>query len=339
MILSLMAFAWIILAPAQFGGQSAYVMVAGASMEPTLHRGDLVVVRETQTYEVGDVVTYRHPTIGPIIHRIIDRSGERFVFKGDNNEWIDSYEPVGDELIGKEWLHIPGAASLLLKLRMPAGLALLSLATAFIVMITLRQNALSASEGALKESRTVSETKRIEAWSGNLDGVIFALGALALGAFLLGLFAFLKPMTIQVPDDVSFEHQGSFAYHQGAPPSIYDGGMLTTGDPVFHQLVPVIDLEFDYRFVTQEPTQLEGRYRLSVQVGDSSGWQRTIDLIPETEFRGNVATLEAPIDVDKLVSLTELLRERTGYQRQVYTTVVLPEIVVEGTIGGNSLPG
>ena len=196
MILSLMAFAWIILAPAQFGGQSAYVMVAGASMEPTLHRGDLVVVRETQTYEVGDVVTYRHPTIGPIIHRIIDRSGERFVFKGDNNEWINSYEPVGDELIGKEWLHIPGAASLLLKLRMPAGLALLSLATAFIVMITLRQNALSASEGALKESRTVLETKRVEAWSGNLDGVIFALGALALGAFLLGLFAFIKPMTI-----------------------------------------------------------------------------------------------------------------------------------------------
>ena len=140
-----------------------------------------------ESYEVGDVVTYRHPTIGPIIHRIIDRSGERFIFKGDNNEWIDSYEPVEDELIGKEWLHVPGAASVLLKLRMPAGLALLSLATAFIILITLRQNALSADGESLKEGRTVLESKRINAWSGNLDGIIFALGALALGAFLLGL--------------------------------------------------------------------------------------------------------------------------------------------------------
>jgi signal peptidase len=334
MILSLMVFAWIVLAPAQFGGQSAYVMVAGASMEPTLHRGDLVVVRETQNYEVGDVVTYRHPTIGPIIHRIIDRSGERFIFKGDNNEWIDSYEPVEDELIGKEWLHIPGAASVLLKLRMPAGLALLSLATALIVMITLRQNALSANEEPLKERRAVLEPKRIEAWSGNLDGIIFALGALALGAFLLGLFAFLKPMTIQVPDDVSFEHQGRFDYQRGAPPSIYDGGMLTTGDPVFHQLVPVIDLEFDYHFVTQEQASLSGRYQLSVQVGDSSGWQRTIELIPATDFEGNHASLKASIDVAKLVALTELLRERTGYQRQVYTSVVRPEVYIEGTVGG-----
>ena len=38
----------------------------------------------------------------------------------------------------------------------------------------------------------------------------------------------------------------------------------------------------------------------------------------------------------KLASLTELLRERTGYQRQVYTTVVRPEIDIEGTVGGVS---
>ena len=38
--------AWILFAPLQLGGQAAYVIVNGNSMEPGFYLGDLVIVRQ-----------------------------------------------------------------------------------------------------------------------------------------------------------------------------------------------------------------------------------------------------------------------------------------------------
>jgi len=70
-------------------------------------RGDLAIIRKHDTYGVGDVVTYRHPRSAPSYHRIIDTAGSRFVFRGDNNDFIDPYRPVQSELVGELWVHIP----------------------------------------------------------------------------------------------------------------------------------------------------------------------------------------------------------------------------------------
>jgi signal peptidase I len=51
--------AWIIVAPLQLGGQSAYVIVTGNSMEPGFFLGDLVIVHPVLDYQVGDIVVYR----------------------------------------------------------------------------------------------------------------------------------------------------------------------------------------------------------------------------------------------------------------------------------------
>src|SRR6476469_5419006 len=91
LLLMLFAAAWFAFAPIQFGGQAAFVIVNGNSMEPLYHRGDLVIIRAQPDYQVGDIVTYRHPQIGPVIHRIIGRDVEHFVFKGDHNDFIDPY--------------------------------------------------------------------------------------------------------------------------------------------------------------------------------------------------------------------------------------------------------
>lgn len=89
LVLLLVAVAWIAVAPIQFGGQAAFVIVNGNSMEPVYHRGDLVIARQVFDYQIGEIVAYRHPQIGPVIHRIIGREDDRFVFKGDHNTWID----------------------------------------------------------------------------------------------------------------------------------------------------------------------------------------------------------------------------------------------------------
>jgi signal peptidase I len=70
------------------------VIVNGISMEPGFHKGDLVIILAADSYHVGDIVAYRHPDIGPIIHRIVEQKDDRFVLRGDNNSWLDSYLPV-----------------------------------------------------------------------------------------------------------------------------------------------------------------------------------------------------------------------------------------------------
>jgi len=93
--------AWIILAPTKFGGQVTYVIVNGNSMLPIFAKGDLVLLRQAPFYQVGDIVAYRYPTIGPVIHRIVAEKIDRFVLQGDNNSWLDAYEPTEDEILGK----------------------------------------------------------------------------------------------------------------------------------------------------------------------------------------------------------------------------------------------
>jgi signal peptidase I len=126
MVLVLTLAAWVAFAPTQLGGQASYVIVSGDSMEPGFHTGDFAIVRRASSYEVGDVVTYRHPDIGPVIHRIIGRDGQRYVFRGDHNAFVDGYQPADSELVGKLWIRVPGMGRWLELLKTPLSLALLT---------------------------------------------------------------------------------------------------------------------------------------------------------------------------------------------------------------------
>jgi len=116
---------WVAFAPTQLGGQASYVIVSGNSMEPGFQSGDLAIVRGASSYETGDIVTYRHPDLGPVIHRIIGRGGERYVVKGDHNAFVDGYQPAESELVGKLWFNVPGMGRWIEPLKTPLNLALL----------------------------------------------------------------------------------------------------------------------------------------------------------------------------------------------------------------------
>jgi signal peptidase I len=117
---------WVTFAPRQVGGQYHYVIVSGNSMEPYLKNGDLVVVRPSKTYQVSDVILYRHPDLGSVIHRIMGVEGIKYIVQGDNNEWIDSYKPTQSEISGKLWFHIASAGKVIEQFRTPLGAALLA---------------------------------------------------------------------------------------------------------------------------------------------------------------------------------------------------------------------
>src|ERR1044071_4262331 len=116
---------WIAFAPTFIGGRASYVVVNGNSMEPGFHRGDLVIVRAASIYNVGDVVTYRNAELNAfVIHRIIAIQQDHYIFKGDNNSWIDTYHPIREELIGKLWIHIPKLGKGMEWLRLPIHMGL-----------------------------------------------------------------------------------------------------------------------------------------------------------------------------------------------------------------------
>jgi signal peptidase len=100
-------------------------MVSGKSMEPTLRTGDLVVVHAQEGYAPGDIVAFQVDG-GNVIHRIVGGSAaEGFVTQGDNKSAPDPWRPKPSEILGKLWLHVPGAGRTVAYLRQPAPFATL----------------------------------------------------------------------------------------------------------------------------------------------------------------------------------------------------------------------
>jgi signal peptidase I len=106
-------------------------------MEPTMHFGDLVVIRTESHYQVGEVIAYQVPDgqVGAgvtVIHRIVGgdpHSG--YVTRGDNNHYNDPWRPHLTNIVGTRWARLPGVANLFSQLRGPIPLA------AFAALLTM----------------------------------------------------------------------------------------------------------------------------------------------------------------------------------------------------------
>ena len=87
--------------PSFFG--TATLVVETGSMEPTIHEGDLIIIKKTNDYKIGDIITFMHDgeTI-PTTHRIIGIVDGKFRTKGDHNNTEDTLLVSEDEIYG-EW--------------------------------------------------------------------------------------------------------------------------------------------------------------------------------------------------------------------------------------------
>jgi signal peptidase I len=128
LMLGIAALLW----PASLGGKVDYVMVSGESMEPGMHTGDLVVVRDTDDYEPGDAVAFRidEGEVGAgsiVIHRVVsDEGGEGSTMQGDNRDSIDPWKPQEADVVGERWVLVPGAGNVVARLRNPLTLGVLA---------------------------------------------------------------------------------------------------------------------------------------------------------------------------------------------------------------------
>jgi signal peptidase I len=142
LLVVLVAAGWALwLRPQALGGRSAFIIVRGDSMRPTLSAGDLVIVRREPKYHIGQVVTYRIPDGrqkgARVIHRIVGGTGEEgFLVRGDNKGDADLWRPRTRDVVGRAWLRLPWVGRLLLWLRAPAVLAAVAGGFAFSLAMT-----------------------------------------------------------------------------------------------------------------------------------------------------------------------------------------------------------
>ncbi|HMK07726.1 MAG TPA: signal peptidase I [Anaerolineales bacterium] len=322
-----LAAAWVVLAPSAFGGQTSYIIVAGASMEPTLHQGDLVLARSAASYDVGQIVAYHHPLVGPVIHRIIDRSGAHYVLQGDNNGWIDSYTPAAGEIVGRSWIVVRHAGTLLMSLRTPAGLAVLSLLLAALVVMTVGGGPLGRPSTG-KPRRPPPRPP---------EGALFAVAVLAVGSLLLAAASFSHATLQATPQQADFHQTGRFGYHTGAPATVYSGADLQTGDPIFDALVPSFVVDFDYDFASADPSDVRGTVALTLEVSEPNGWKRTMPIAAPTDFRGTRAHAQGRVDTGIIRRMIALLENATSLDRDSYLVDVVADVRLQGRLAEQDL--
>ncbi len=81
------------------------LIVSSGSMEPELSIGDIIIIKECANYEVGGIITYNVEDKYFVTHRIVDKEGNDFVTKGDNNNVKDNQIVLKENIEGKVILN------------------------------------------------------------------------------------------------------------------------------------------------------------------------------------------------------------------------------------------
>jgi len=332
-VLTLTVACWITLAPVQAGGQASYVVVRGNSMELRLHDGDLAIVRSAARYQPGDIVVYRYPAVGPTIHRIVAREGAQFVVKGDNNDWLDAYQPTESAIVGKFWVRLPNVGTAMSELRVPRNAALFASGLGVVAMATIAQGQRRTKRHQRSRWRVARQHAFGSMQGDTGHGLLTLSVALALVFGLLAGIAFSRPLSGIVSDEVPYQHNATFDYSAAASAGIYDTGSAQTGEPVFRQVSDGVDVRVRYTLAAENLHDTGGVYQLVAEISDANGWKQSIVLQPDTAFTGDSFSTTGVVEFDDVTALIDRLERETGVVHQQYTLAIVPKVTVQGVIG------
>lgn len=115
-------------------------IVMSDSMDPTIHKGSIIVIKKTRHLNVGDIVSFQYPLniSKSITHRIVDYrndDGFYFITKGDANRSVDPWQLRNDQIIGKHIVSIPLVGYLVSAIKSPVGLFILILLPLSIIIV------------------------------------------------------------------------------------------------------------------------------------------------------------------------------------------------------------
>lgn len=350
---------WLAFAPTQAGGAASYIIVIGNSMEPKFHIGDLIIVHEEPTYQIGDAVTYRNLELNSFVfHRIVSLGLGRYSLRGDNNSWIDTYQPSQEEIIGKLWLYIPKGGMAIQKIRQPVVMAVMAgMLGSFMAVNIFTGKSKGKNHMKSKSVREwfVALRQKMQNWfaaekrletgkpssffqGGTLEVSFFALGLIALVSFILGFIAFSRPTTRIAHDEISYQHLGIFSYTASAPQGVYDSSAIKSGDPIFTRLTCSVDVNFQYNLIASQAENIAGVYQLTAIISEQvSGWQRSIPLQEQASFDGTSFGTSAKLDLCEAEGLIQSMEQGTDFHPGSYTLTIMPNINLKGEISSREL--
>lgn len=130
-------------------------VVLSGSMEPELSVNDVIIVKKSDSYDVGDIVVFRENRM-QIVHRIISKSGTTVVTQGDANNAAD--DAIDEKKIkGKVTSHIPYLGALIRTIKTPIGIIIV-LAIALLLMELSYKS--ENKKGKKKEDERLDEIRK-----------------------------------------------------------------------------------------------------------------------------------------------------------------------------------
>ena len=335
-----LAVAWYFFAPTQIGGQASYVTIRGVSMEPLLHKGDLVILKKRSHYEVNDVVAYRSADIHQVVlHRIVGRNGQHYIMRGDNTPAPDRQQPVFSDFVGERWIQLDGMGTWLNKTREPKNAALL--AGLAVLLAGGSVGATHSRRGRRPKSTAppLPRRSRPASASPTLTAGLVACGLLGSLALLLGLAAFSRSTSKQLQVPNLWQEKGLFSYQADAKPGVaYPSGSVKTGQPVFLKLSRELRVAFDYSAASSGQISLSGKSSLLATItGDGGQWTRTFTLAGEQSFSGQSVHLAGTLNLASLHSLMTRLQDTTGVPIDSFELAIKPIIKGNGQVAGSKL--
>jgi signal peptidase I len=332
----LLAAVWLFW-PSGLGGGSVYVTTHGISMEPRFHTGDLAILRSAGHYSVGDVVAYRSATIRTtVMHRIVSVDGDRFVFQGDNNSWLDPDRPTKGLVLGKLWLRVPQGGTAIAAASSPAGVGVIAAVGLGLVGAGRRPH---SRHGARRARRRLA--LRAPAFPAPIRAsarqVALSSGAAALVVAIGGVVLLAIPSTQASSRTLDVIQQGEFSYSGTAEAgTTYPDGLISTGDTVWTKLAKDLTVSFTNTVGGADLASLRGAMRLDVTIASADGWSSYLGSSPEVALANGSATAVAPVDTTRAAALLARHYAEIGTPGAAATLTVTPVAVTTGTADGKA---
>jgi signal peptidase I len=341
--LSVVGVLWLLFAPSQIGGRVDYVIIRGVSMEPLLHSGDLAVLHRQDTYSVGDVVGYKSGLLHAfVLHRIVAKKGNHFLFKGDHNNFVDSYVATKQDLSGRLWFDIPQGGVPVRWLHVPLHAGLLGGLVALLALsgggATAARRRRRTTQGSEASERFARPTR--DGLSGFEDGVwpIAAPTFVAIGFAMLAVAAFTHSGTRIVSDPTAYLQTGAYSYSSIVPASsAYPDGVVRSTDPIYAGVVQRLRVAIHYRFSSALPHSVGGMISLQANVRNADGWRSLLANSPPRRINGDTAAAALTVDTRHLYDQIRAFAHDTGITNDSFSLEVVPTVTLHGSVAGRPI--
>jgi signal peptidase I len=306
--------------------RATLVTTHGVSMHPLYEQGDLVVVANDDSYQVGQIVAYRVPTKGIVVlHRIISETAAGFVMKGDNNQSIDPTTPTARQILGRAVLHIPHGGLWLDRLTRPLTLAVIAFALTAgggtAIETRRRRKRAAMSRHA---NRSPGSTRTLFALPQGMRTIATTIAVVAVGALALGALAWSAPLDRLTRTSTQATKQMSFAYAAsvGRTPA-YDGTTVHSPDPVFRRLSDTVDLHLAYR-------GSPGSVTVTAELSNPAGWHSTVPLAAAAATTGTRYESTVLLDLKAFDAHAQSAAAATGLPAGPLTVAVVATVKTTG---------